>query len=90
MGCNLSVYIVTSDSERPVELRNKLCEFLDCKLPALDFRMSNTPDTLFFLNLVVNNVLTLRTKLKKYQHNNPFTSIFLLNHDRERKYYPCC
>ncbi len=40
--------------------------------------------------IVASNVLKLRVKLKKFQHSNPFTSVFILNHDRERKYHPCC
>ena len=90
VSSNVSLYLTTHDKERPTALREQLSTYLKCALPPLGFRMNSSPHALFFVDLKTNNVSELRKKLIKFQNKNPFSGVFLINHERKRKYTKCC
>ena len=87
---NISIYITAPDTEKLTELRKRLSAHLKCALPPLGFRMNASPHVLFFVDLQTNDVTDLRKKLTNFQHKNPFSGIFLISHERKRKYTKCC
>lgn len=86
----LSLYIVTPDSQSPILLQKIILGFVKCKLETPHFRFNDSPSALFWWDLEIKNITTFRNQIKKFQHEHPYMSVFIMDHSLSRTYSKCC
>jgi len=86
----VSLYVVTSDSISPQSLQKTIKMYVDCIKKTPEFRLNDSPFTLFWWDLQVQNITTFRNEIKDFQHNHPYTSVFIMDNSINRIFVKCC
>lgn len=85
----VSLYVVAPDSQSPLKLQKVINDYVDCIRSTPEFRLNDSPFTLFWWDLQVKNVTTFRNETKEFQHDHPYMSVFIMDHSIPRRYQNC-
>lgn len=89
-GGEVSLYVIAPDSDSPQNLQKTILKYVKCTLDSPCFRMNDSSFALFWWDLLVQNVTTFRNQTKKFQHEHPYMSVFIMDHSIPRSYKKCC
>jgi len=84
----LSLYVVIPDSESIGNIKQSLSNLIG-NLPEPEFRMNESPFSLLWWDLLVKNVIKFRGKIKDFQRNFPFLSVYVRLCDEIVTYHEC-
>ena len=85
----VSIYVVASNSHSPLSLLKAIKGSVSCIKNTPEFRINDSPFTLFWWDLQVKNITALRNEIQCFQHNNPHMSAFIMDHSIPRTYVDC-